>query len=210
MNTTLENAWFASEEHRANYIRLLQRFNACDNPRYAAACYVTACPEIYDRVDWSESETPIGWCWGEWIGEDDYDEQGYHPESEIVGQLPVSYQGLVRSTVEWFTDSSHCLDSMSRLDHADDETHKLFLQSLQLRAGQITDNLRTGIYPYHIRHDLRQSDYFYNEKYTEFHEHDFESIIVRVSEEPEAFYLTEDDKKYYSAKELEAIERISK
>ncbi|MBU9707090.1 hypothetical protein KSP24_09145 [Paenibacillus sp. AK121] len=67
-----------------------------------------------------------------------------------------------------------------------------------------------GLYPYHINHDLRQSDYFYNKNYTQFHEHDFQSIVLRVSEEPEAFYLTEYDKKYYSTQELEVIEKISK
>ena len=72
------------------------------------------------------------------------------------------------------------------------------------------DNHRTGIYPYHIHHDLRQSDHFYNKNYTAFHEHDFQSLVLRVSEEPEAFYLTEDDQKYYSAQELETIENIKK
>lgn len=77
-------------------------------------------------------------------------------------------------------------------------------------SEQIMDNHRTGVYPYHINHDLRQSDYFYNKNYTEFHEHDFQSILLRVSDEPKAFYLTEDDKKYYSTQELEVIEKISK
>ncbi|WGT40414.1 hypothetical protein QH639_06480 [Lysinibacillus sp. 1 U-2021] len=74
------------------------------------------------------------------------------------------------------------------------------------KTEQIMDNHRTGfLYPYHINHDLRQSDY-----YTEFHEHDFQSIVLRISEEPKAFYLTEDDKKYYSTQELEVVEKISK
>jgi len=73
------------------------------------------------------------------------------------------------------------------------------------------NNHRTGIYPYHIHHDLRQSDHFYNKNYTAFHEHDFQSLVLRVSsEEPEAFYLTEDDQKYYSTQELETIENIKK
>ncbi|GEM_PF-4573374 len=79
------------------------------------------------------------------------------------------------------------------------------------KTEQTMENHRTGfLYPYHINHNLRQSDYFYNKNYIEFHEHDFQSIVLRVSEEPKAFYLTEDDKKYYSTQELEVVEKISK
>ncbi|MFP4973821.1 DUF2538 family protein [Paenibacillus sp. CN-4] len=133
---TLGNVWFASKEHGENYIQLIDRFNAYKNPKYAAACYVVSHPEIYNRVNWSESETPIGWCWGEWIGEDDYDENGYHPESEIVGQLSNAYRGLIRSTVELFTGSHHYFDLSSWLGNAGDEVYKLFLQSLELRRDR--------------------------------------------------------------------------
>lgn len=77
------------------------------------------------------------------------------------------------------------------------------------KAEQIMDDYRVGlIYPYHINHESRQSDYFYNKNYIEFHEHDFYSVVLRVSEEPKAFYLTDEDKEYYSKQELEVIERI--
>ena len=76
-------------------------------------------------------------------------------------------------------------------------------------AEQIMDKYRTGlVFPFHIDHELRQGGHFYNKSYTEFHEHDFHSIILRVSEEPNAFYLTEDDKEYYSRQELDVIEKI--
>ena len=77
------------------------------------------------------------------------------------------------------------------------------------KAEQIMDNLGMGlVFPFHINHELRQSDYYYSNECTEFHAHDFYSIILRVSEEPNAFYLTEEDKEHYSKQELEVIEKI--
>lgn len=77
------------------------------------------------------------------------------------------------------------------------------------KAEQIMDENRIGlIFPYHINHDLRQSECFYNENCTEFHEHNFHSIVLRVAEEPKAFYLTDEDKKNYSKQELEVIEKL--
>lgn len=77
------------------------------------------------------------------------------------------------------------------------------------KAEQIMDECMVGlVFPFHIEHPLRVSEYYYNKDYTEFHEHDFESIVLRVSEEPETFYLTEEDKEYYSKQELDAIEKI--
>lgn len=77
------------------------------------------------------------------------------------------------------------------------------------KAESIMDEFMEGlIFPFHIEHSLRVSNYFYNKDYAEFHEHDFQSIILRVAEEPEAFYLTDEDKKYYSTQEIEVIEKI--
>ena len=77
------------------------------------------------------------------------------------------------------------------------------------KAEQIMDECMVGlVFPFHIEHPLRVSEYYYNKDHTEFHEHDFESIVLRVSEEPEAFYLTVEDKEYYSKQELDAIEKI--
>ena len=79
------------------------------------------------------------------------------------------------------------------------------------RAEEIMENYETGlVFPFHINHALRESSYFYNENYTEFHDHDFHSIIVKVWSDPKAFYLTEEDKEYYSKQELEVIENIQK
>jgi len=79
------------------------------------------------------------------------------------------------------------------------------------KANEILDLNRVNlIFPYHINHELRQSDYFYNEKYDSFHAHDFYELVVRASEEPNAFYLTDEDKTYYSNQELTIIETIIK
>lgn len=76
-------------------------------------------------------------------------------------------------------------------------------------AEEIMDNFRIGlVFPYHINHDLKVGHHYYNEDYTEFHVHDFHSVVLRVFEEPKAFYLTAEDKEYYSKQELEVIERI--
>lgn len=77
------------------------------------------------------------------------------------------------------------------------------------KAQEIMNGCRKGLlFPFHIEHSLRQSDYFYNENYTDFHAHEFEEIVLRVYEDPRAFYLTEEDKEYYSKQELEVIEEI--
>ena len=76
-------------------------------------------------------------------------------------------------------------------------------------ADEIMEECRTGlVFPYHINHDLRQSERFYHRDYAEFHEHSFNDIIYAVNDEPQAFYLTEEDKEYYSKQELEVIETI--
>lgn len=77
------------------------------------------------------------------------------------------------------------------------------------RAEKILDDLGMNlIYPYHIDHTNKTGRYYYNENYTEFHTHDFNSLIIRASEEPKAFILTAEDKTYYSYQELKIIETI--
>lgn len=67
----------------------------------------------------------------------------------------------------------------------------------------------TGLFfPYHINHKLRQSERFYHKDYTLFHEHNFADLVKVVYDEPKAFYLTDEDKEYYSKQELEVIETI--
>lgn len=135
---TLGDVWFVSPEHGQNYARLLERFKAHRNPEYAAACYVVSHPEIYYRINWDKSDGPVGWYWGDWVGDDD---QGYHEESEIVGQLSSSYRGLVRSTVELFTGRQHYFSLTEWLFNAGDEVYKLFIQSLEIRRDRFVIDL---------------------------------------------------------------------
>lgn len=77
------------------------------------------------------------------------------------------------------------------------------------KAEVIMEECRTGlVFPFHINHALRESNYYYNEGYTEFHAHDFHDIVLRVWDDPKAFYLTDEDKEYYSKQELEVIKAI--
>lgn len=77
------------------------------------------------------------------------------------------------------------------------------------KAEEIMEGCGTGlVFPFHIEHHLRESDYFYNESYTQFHVHDFQSIVLRVWQDPKAFYLTDEDKEYYSKQELEVIAKL--
>ena len=77
------------------------------------------------------------------------------------------------------------------------------------KAEEIMEGCGAGlIFPFHIDHSLKESDYFYNEDYTEFHEHNFDSLVLKVWNDPKAFYLTDEDKEYYSQQEIEVIEKI--
>jgi len=138
---TLGNIWFISETHKENFKTLLERFSAYKNAEYAAACYVTAHPEIYGKIDWKNSDGPIGWYWGEWTGVDDNDDNGRYLESEIVGQLSSSYRGLVQATVELYTGRQHYFDLMGWLGNAGDEVYKLFIQSLEIRRDRFVVEL---------------------------------------------------------------------
>jgi len=141
---TLGNVWFVSDEHRNNFTQLISKFNAYRNPEYAAACYVVAHPEIFYRINWTESETPIGWYWGEWTGKDDDDPDGNHEESEVVGQLSSAYRSLVRATVEMYTGSMHYFDLMALIGNAGDEVYKIFIQSLEIRRDRFVINIQVG------------------------------------------------------------------
>lgn len=66
------------------------------------------------------------------------------------------------------------------------------------------------IYPFHINHDKKIGRKFFNETDNAFHEHDFPSVLKNVYLEPNAFYLTDGDKQYYSAQEIEFIEKVRK
>lgn len=64
-------------------------------------------------------------------------------------------------------------------------------------------------YPYHIKkEDLLGNYEFSPNECGRYNEKSFEKLLNIVYLEPKAFYLTEDDKKFYSAQELEFINRV--
>lgn len=137
----LASIWFVSDQHLENFKKLVAKFNAQQNPEYAAACYVCAHPEIFNKINWTKSDGPISWYWGEWIGKDDDDPNGYWSESEIVGYLSSSYRGLVRAAVELYTGRKHYFDLMTWLGNAGDEVYKLFVQMLEIRRDRFIIDL---------------------------------------------------------------------
>ncbi len=77
---------------------------------------------------------------------------------------------------------------------------------------QMEENTKLNlIYPFHIKHHKLLGNDFYNENYpNSYHTHSFEEVLNKAYREPKAFYLTEDDKKYYSAQEIKFIKEVIK
>jgi hypothetical protein len=77
---------------------------------------------------------------------------------------------------------------------------------------QMEENINQNlIYPFHIKHDKLLGNDYYNENYPNtYHTHSFEEVLNKAYREPKAFYLTEDDKKYYSAQEINFIKEVIK
>lgn len=75
---------------------------------------------------------------------------------------------------------------------------------------QMEENVKYNlIYPYHIDFEKYLDNEYHNEKYPDaYHKHSFEEILHVAYMEPYAFYLTEEDKKYYSEQEILFIEKV--
>ena len=71
---------------------------------------------------------------------------------------------------------------------------------------------RRDIYlPYHIDFEKWIDKNHYNPDYSEhYHKHNQSGIIRTIYKEPFAFYLTQEDKTYYSESELKAIQIVQK
>lgn len=138
------SVWFASDEHRRNFITLLDKYKAERNPEYASACYVSAHPEIYHRIKWNEpreNDSPMSWYLGKWIGKDDDDPAGYHEESEIVGRLSSAYSLVARAGAELFFGRQINFDLMHLIGNAGDEVYRLFIQMLEIRRDRFLIDL---------------------------------------------------------------------
>lgn len=72
-------------------------------------------------------------------------------------------------------------------------------------------NRRDSYYPYHIHFDKLLDKDYYNPEFADcYHKHSEMAIIRTIYKEPFAFYLTEEDMKYYPENELKAIEVVQK
>lgn len=64
-------------------------------------------------------------------------------------------------------------------------------------------------FPYHIYFDKLEGNLSYNPSYSdEFHGHTFDEILKIAYLEPFAFYLTDEDKDYYSKQEIKFLELL--
>lgn len=75
---------------------------------------------------------------------------------------------------------------------------------------QMEENTQLSlIYPFHINHNKLLGNDFYNENYPNtYHSHSFEEVLQKAYREPKAFYLTKEDKKYYSLQEIDFINKV--
>lgn len=75
---------------------------------------------------------------------------------------------------------------------------------------QVEENTKYNLtFPFHIKHDELIGNDYYNPDFPEtYHSHSFESVLEKAYREPKAFYLTEEDKKYYSEQEITLIEKL--
>ena len=75
---------------------------------------------------------------------------------------------------------------------------------------QMEENTKYNLlYPYHLREDKVQGNLKYDKKYADsLHCHYFDDVLHAAYLEPYAFYLTEEDRKYYSEQEVEFINKV--
>lgn len=138
---TMGNIWFVSQTHNDNFVHLLEKFNAYRSAEKASAAYIVSHPEVHYRIDWDSYTDPIQFYWGEWIGEDEDDINGYHAEAPIIGQLASAHAGLIRLAVECYTGTSSRFDLMAWLGNADDQSFKVCVQALEIRRDRFVIDL---------------------------------------------------------------------
>ena len=78
-----------------------------------------------------------------------------------------------------------------------------------LFMGQMEENTRYSlVFPFHIDHSKLLGRQFFSESEISFHQHTFEDVLKDAFMEPNAFYLTDEDKEFYSKQELTFIEKV--
>ena len=64
------------------------------------------------------------------------------------------------------------------------------------------------VYPFHIKHDEVKGNCTFNKEMGVYHRHYFHETLKVAYLEPFAFFLTEDDMKFYSAQEIAFIDKV--
>lgn len=84
------------------------------------------------------------------------------------------------------------------------------MRNNDLFIEQMEENTKFNlVYPYHLREDKVLGNISYNKDYADsLHCHYFDDVLHAAYLEPYAFYLTDEDKKYYSAQEIEFIDKV--
>lgn len=79
----------------------------------------------------------------------------------------------------------------------------------EIFMNQMEENCKFNlVYPFHIKSDALRGNLDFNLSLGVFHRHDFPSLLKVAYLEPYAFYLTEDDKPFYSNQELIFVEKV--
>ena len=75
---------------------------------------------------------------------------------------------------------------------------------------QMEENVKFSlIYPYHIHYDKLMDNMYHNPEHkNSHHTHSFAEVLRVAYLEAKAFYLTEEDKAYYSAQEIDFINKV--
>lgn len=75
---------------------------------------------------------------------------------------------------------------------------------------QMEENTKFSLsFPFHIQHDKLIGNDFYNKNFPDtYHCHSFEEVLHKAYREPKAFYLNDEDKKYYSTQEITFINKV--
>ena len=75
---------------------------------------------------------------------------------------------------------------------------------------QMEENTKFSLsFPFHIQHDKLIGNDFYNKNFPDtYHCHSFEEELHKAYREPKAFYLNDEDKKYYSTQEITFINKV--
>lgn len=81
---------------------------------------------------------------------------------------------------------------------------------MQSFMNQMEENVKSGlVYPYHVHQDKLLGNITHNPDTPDgYHTHDYPGVVRIAYMEPKAFYLSDEDKKYYSQQEIDFIMKV--